>query len=645
MSDAPCRNPNCKSFGEPHPNCKCAVEMAEGGEVAPDFIPDDAPTPVKTEESPDFIPDEAPSEAPDFIPDDQGNDDNLNLSPAELQDKILKKYHPEGLTGYESPVQQAATVAEGLAQGVAGPLAPLAETKLLGIPKEDIAGRQNANPWEHGLAETAGVAGSLATGIGEAGMISNLAKGTAEYARLGKVGSAVLDGMVTNGLIQGGDEASKAILGTGNPEDAVNPVVAIGAASLFGGLLGGAGAKAPGAAAAKLQSLSDLKAASYVENFLAGVGHASQDGSAIENGAKGFKTGYNFYKNVPDRLARISGGKIGKAVGAYFGDAGGALQGETLGLIFGNDILKPIIAPVTNRIGKYTVPATVRWLSQGASGSLFKMIDYADKVQKGTSLINNSIDALFKAGSQQAVNAYSGNHVEKLKNFIDGGGMDQSIKDEMLGTGESPAGFAEGGDVSHRTNDKTVHQDDHLAQNLPEQNMMLQTVKGRVSNYLSSKRPQKDMPKLAFDDHHDDREQKKSYDKALKIAVHPLGVLGHIQDGTIEPEHIMHLNSMYPELTGHLQKKLTERIVKSQMDEEKPSYKIRQGLSMLMGAPLSGEMTPTNIQAAQSVFSAAKQQASSQAPQKNKTGTSSLSKSDKAYLTDDQAREERRQRP
>lgn len=34
----PCTNPNCKSYGDPHPNCKCAIsgQYAEGGEVSED---------------------------------------------------------------------------------------------------------------------------------------------------------------------------------------------------------------------------------------------------------------------------------------------------------------------------------------------------------------------------------------------------------------------------------------------------------------------------------------------------------------------------------------------------------------------------------------------------------------------------------
>ncbi len=89
--------------------------------------------------------------------------------------------------------------------------------------------------------------------------------------------------------------------------------------------------------------------------------------------------------------------------------------------------------------------------------------------------------------------------------------------------------------------------------------------------------------------------------------------------------------------------------LKDQMDGKKPSFVVRQGLSMLMGTALSGELTPQTIQAAQATFaSAAKQrqqsdQGSRGEPQ-TKGSKASLSKSDRAFLTDDQAREARQQK-
>jgi hypothetical protein len=182
----------------------------------------------------------------------------------------------------------------------------------------------------------------------------------------------------------------------------------------------------------------------------------------------------------------------------------------------------------------------------------------------------------------------------------------------------------------------------NFADSFPEQTMALQMARGRMSTYLRSLQPQQQGPSLSFDSPPDLREQKRTYEKALLIAAQPLSVFGHIAKGTLEPEHIQHLNAIYPEVSNQMQKKLTENIMLMQMKGEKPSYKTRQGLSMLLGAPLSSEFVPANIQAAQSVFIPA--EATQQPGAKPTKLKQSLSKSAKAFMTDDQSRQFRMQK-
>src|ERR1035438_4767656 len=79
--------------------------------------------------------------------------DSLAASPKEA------KY---GTTG-----QQYKTAAEGMAQGAIGSFAPLIETKILGVKPEDIAGREEVNPWTHAVNKSAILAASMLTGWGE----------------------------------------------------------------------------------------------------------------------------------------------------------------------------------------------------------------------------------------------------------------------------------------------------------------------------------------------------------------------------------------------------------------------------------------------------------------------------------------------
>lgn len=640
MNYPPCKNPSCKSFGSPHPNCRCYPDMAEGGES--NFCASDRAHDSKCQyfanggdsiDPNQVILDQEPS-SPEIDPNkvivDKTSDDGIDPSKVVLdEDKSAK---------YSTPGQQLGTIAEGFAQGVAGPVATLAEKGLskLGVPNmtdEDIAGRQEANPWEHGIAETAGLTGSMMTGVGEAGLLLKGAEAAAGLAKAGKVGSAIIKGAITNGLIQGGDEVSKAMLGQGDPQAPVAGALArVGGAALLGGAFGGVGAKAADVVTNKIQQVTDLKNVAKAAQFLAGAKNAASLEEVPAGVGTDFANGHKFYNGLTTGAGVSAGTAIGAALEPHLG-----AYSSSMGLKVGEKYLAPFIAKAAN---KMRAPAVINWLSKGANGSLWQILDYADKVNSGTSLINNGVDSLFKAGSQQAVNAVSEKDIKDLRDYVSDGGVNQNVQQQISDDNQPTPGFADGGLVKEpppKSEPVAPLLNSHaIATHYPDQNIMLQAAKGRISDYLASMQPQKHQSKLAFDDAPDDTEQNRTYDKALRVAAQPLSVLNHIKNGTIEPEQIKHLSSMYPELTDHLQKKITERITQAQLKGEKPSYKVRQGLSMLMGTSLSGEMTPSSIQAAQAVF-APKQAPTSPA----KKGASELAKAGKAFQTPDQARQER----
>ena len=183
----------------------------------------------------------------------------------------------------------------------------------------------------------------------------------------------------------------------------------------------------------------------------------------------------------------------------------------------------------------------------------------------------------------------------------------------------------------------------------PEQGAMLGMARGRVHRYLTSMKPRPELePRLAFDKPEDNPDKIRSYESALHVANDPSSVLHHIKSGTLEPEHVSHLGAMYPDTAALYQKKATDRITQAQVDGETPDSHVRAGLGQLLGAPLSGEMTPALIQAAQAVFALpVPQQAQAQGGGKKPSGGGSkkaLTNSDRAYLTPDQARQERGQK-
>ena len=202
---------------------------ADGGEVSspPEFISDDQakqfnPQPVQVQGTPEFIP------------------DHLFKSD---EDRLQEKYG--------TPTEMAKTAVEGAAQGLAGPLAPLAE-RALGIDPEEIRARAEANPLTHYGSELAGLAGGLLTGSGEAalaakgGGLAAKALGLADEAgAVAKVGSAALKGAIENMTIQSGDELSKMVL-LDPAQTSETALTDIGLAGVLGSVIaGGATAVSP----------------------------------------------------------------------------------------------------------------------------------------------------------------------------------------------------------------------------------------------------------------------------------------------------------------------------------------------------------------------------------------------------------------
>jgi hypothetical protein len=621
MSYLPCENPNCKSYGKPHPNCRChggaaaggmverycgaarpharACEyFAEGGEVPADDLPA-APEPeAPTEEVPsdDLTPPTEEAPAAEVPPDDLPDDTEVAAE--------------------EVP-------ADDLPADI--PQAP-------GAPGTKISDEEFQNA--HKDYEEAFGIGSLITGAGAVGAAGKVAAAAAEWANLGKIGSGILQGAISSGLIQASDVASKEFLG----EDQERPVASIIASAGLGGLLGGMGTAVGSVASKKLEKIKDTKLGSAAASFLAGVGAAANKGSdkgvskvarsldvdhidtkAYEAGKKFFEKNISLPVGAATTLGAMEGYDDEGAVGAVKGAAKGFLLGQGL------------------KIGtKVTTPVLIKILSANSARGIIDALNHFERYENGAKAVDKAVEGLFTGGARVGTEAIKDH--KKLEDWLENGGIDNDVQDAVYESQAAPQGFAEGGEVAPAA----PRQENGVAIHFPEQNVVMQAAKARAAGYLNSLRPSKHAPRLAFDDAPDDRQQKKTYKRALAVANQPLRVLDEIKRGTIEPDDIKHLTQMFPEVVGLLQKKLTERVSEAQLTGKRPSSRVRQGLSMLMGTALSSEFTPQSIQAAQAVF--AQKSQSQSTPPPSKGDRSKLSHSDRSYLTDDQARMQRQQR-
>lgn len=596
MSYAPCKNPNCRSYGQPHPNCKCYGEMAEGGDVVFCDGPHEKDCEFYAEggQTPDF----------DSLQVDEPKFDDLKADTQIIGAPDLSNFDalPNDDQKYKTPDQMDMAQLEGMGRGLLGPGMPLLEKGFtaLGAPNmapEDQAGRKSAWPEDAAGYEAGANLAGLAGGLGIPGVISKIAPG-----------SKIVANAIQAGLLQTSDEVSNAMLGQGDPE---HPYAYAALRILGSGAVGG----------------------------LIGAG-----GQALENvgGSLGkFVTNIKDEKNWEALGERVSK-RIGELVGGYAGAKHGGMAEGAMGALLGdkylqNTINKYIGKPVSKTAQKVIVPMVIKAIGDGSPAiHAMELAYHGEKIARGASAATNAIENLFKAGSQQAVDYVSSpENRKKVEDWLTGGGQDQEVQQQIYDdNGAQPAnGFAKGGEVKKQS--PGLHVPSPISQLYPDQNMLHNAAKGRISNYLNSLRPSPHPTKLPFDSDPDTRTQKKAYHQAIDIANNPLGVLNEIKKGTILPDHIKHFASMYPEVNNVLKKQITDRITKSQLDGDRPSHIIRQGLSMFMGASLSAESTPANIQAAQAVFAN-----KGQPPQQGGTppkSTAKLSKSDSSFLTGSQA--------
>lgn len=559
--------------------------------------------------------------------------------------------HPIDPEKYSSTGQQVAGAAEAAARSATFGLSTPIEEKLGIASHEDIKGREAAlDPMVAIGAETTGTIGSmLIPGVGEGWLLAKGAKLLLPIAKeanmVAKVGRLALRGAIEMGGFAAGDELSDALLDKGHDGTAVaGHIVGAGALGLLTGGLFGSGEHA-------LDTIQNAKLGEYLDNVAIGLGAAAKGEEHVSAiGAmhdmleqkipKGVEHGIKLYGALSEHIA----GKLVDAAsavgGALLGHIGG-VGGEALGAKMAYEAAKKWLEPYADKLASQTInkkvvtPVLLKALSTGEHMGITDALRHGTRAAKGVKMASDAVQDLFNVGGKEAAHAMERDN-DKLDKYMEDGGIDQQI-DELKDTPPVPRqGLAEGGAVEA----KPIQSTGGVATMYPAQHQMLTATKGRVSQYLNSVRPSKPVG-MMYDTEHKDATKERTYRSALSVANAPLSVITHVKNGTVTPEHIKHLSSMYPELHDHLSKKITETMVKHQHDEEKrPNYKVRQGLAMFMGSPLDSTMTPQSIQAAQATYIQQQPQQPQQG-QKNKKDTGSLSKFSKDYQTASQSREQR----
>lgn len=290
-------------------------------------------------------------------------------------------------------------------------------------------------------------------------------------------------------------------------------------------------------------------------------------------------------------------------------------------LAFGNNPIMALpLGYLTNLISR-DAPDAVRLsllkflgTNQQADAAGFKaMVDFVKNTIKGENLIGKTTKNVFKSGAQVLPQALfpSQTHTDRL---------DKQLKALQ----ENENGLLDiGGKVPAY---------------LPKEGTALAQLGANAVNYLNSLRPAPAKQSPLDPEPQVTPEQKNAYVRALQIAEQPLVVVEKIKDGTLLPQDMMTLKTVYPALYTKLASQLTQNLMDAVSNDVKVPYPTRMSLSLFLGQPLDSTLLPMNIQAAQIQAAIAPMQG----PMPARRTTAALGKLPPMYATGSQAREAHR---
>lgn len=294
----------------------------------------------------------------------------------------------------------------------------------------------------------------------------------------------------------------------------------------------------------------------------AGVDHS------IEPMAMGYLKESLQKPSVGARFADLWYDKVGAQA---LGSGAGAAVGSVLGGIPGAFIAKEILGPV---FGAMIQPIVEKTANLSAFQQTMK---FGKAIVDGNNKLNKAAVELFSSGSKPLLlNAIPDD--KKIDS------LDEKLKDLENNPNEL---FKISGDLSHYA---------------PAHSEALAKTAQNAINYLNSQRPRPIKANPLDDDIEPSKAEKSQFNRTLSIAQSPLSTLKFINDGTLMPQDVKTLATVYPAYY----KKMSESLMFAMTDHlskgESVPYKKSQSLSLFIGRPLDSTMTPMSIQSAQQTF-------------------------------------------
>lgn len=258
----------------------------------------------------------------------------------------------------------------------------------------------------------------------------------------------------------------------------------------------------------------------------------------------------------------------GESLGTGIGGGIGALIGHpAIGAVVGERALAPFFSSVLP--GLTSAFQKVSATSQGVKAA----IDYGLAAAKGEALITKTARSVFKETGDNVIQM-TPREGDRVK-------LDKALKVAQT----DPMSMTKiGGYVGHF---------------LPEHATAMAAGTANAVTYLNSLRPDT-APKAPLDSKiQPNKGQVAAYNRALDLANQPLLCVQSIKNGTLTPQDVTTLKTIYPSLYNKLSQKLTDEMITHVSKGDSVPYRQRLTLSLFTGQPLDSTMTQSAILAAQ----------------------------------------------
>lgn len=291
----------------------------------------------------------------------------------------------------------------------------------------------------------------------------------------------------------------------------------------------------------------------------------------VTPGARAARLWYN--KIGPQGLAEGLGGGTGFALGHATGIPGAGFSGAylgkwVLGPVFGS-VIKPLLEKGANTPGFH------------------QALSYGKAVLAGDAALTKATANVFGSGLKTIPSHlyHDNKDLEKL---------DKNLHTTMADPNKM---FNVAGNIGNL---------------MPDHAQAISQTAMNAVNYLNSKRPMNTKNNPLDSDIPISKAQNAPFMRSLSIANQPLLVMDHIKSGTLLPQDVADIKTLYPSYYPKMSQELMSSMTDHISNEGSISYKVKQSVSMFLGQPMDSTMTPNSIQSIQTVFAANKSQPQAQ---------------------------------